>query len=785
MYLPYRAAYHLFLAFCVSATVSSGLAQTDLSPVTIALVSDLPREGAPSLDSFIQAELQALLAPRYDLTIRQLSTDREVAGVNRALTEAYRQADIVITTGLLSSLVVAELENYPKPTVASVVPAPPPRVDTTVTGSGITNFTYVESPFDLTRDFRTFREIAAFEQLTVLVDERTGELLLEVLRTYADVPLDPVTVGGGDAGVVLDDLRKGVEAVYLTPIEDNLGIDGLAELLDSMAVRGIPTFSLLDYPYLDLGVLAGYSATENLEQLPRRVALNVLKILDGQPAAELPTSLSYQPANLIVNMATARRTGKYPSWEMMADATLLNANILPDGRQLGLREAILEALTANLGYQLADIDTRLAGTEIGIAKSNLLPQLETSTAFSVIDDGTAAGSFGNQGRYNWTAQANLDQVIVSEPAFANLSIQRMLAESQTANQVSVGLDVVQDVATAYLNVLQARTLADLRNENIIRTRVNYDLARSRQRVGAGSATDVYRWESELAQNNVDLNQAQAQLAQARYLLNQLRNRPVDEELRLPELNAQDSLLALVGEAILPLLNSPADIARLEDFLVEESRANLPELAQLEAAIRAQERQLLAADRAFYVPTVGLGGEYSYIIGRYDVTPLPPETQALLAEPLDSRWNVGISARLPIFQGFNRKFQREKAKLNVLRTDTQLADLRNQLELRLRGSLQTLVASYRNLELSREGAAAAVRNYQIVQDLYREGVVNVTSLVDAQNAAFQSEVNATNTGYQFVIDFLNLERATGSFQFLEDEATQTETLRRFMEYKGDN
>ncbi|NJC25904.1 TolC family protein [Neolewinella antarctica] len=783
--LRLRSPTQLVLLLVLIAGLNTGLFAQ--SPLRITLLSDLETATTPSLDALIADELAALLGSRYDLTLDIVYTGGRTADIRTATDQAYAVSDFVVGSGLGTSSALMNLTEYPKSTIAAVVlnkgeVAGAGQVGET-SGTGIPNFTFVQSPFDIGRDLRALKAMTDFGRLTVLTTATLRPALAPVIQEALSTPVDYVTATG-TVTEILRQIPRETKAVYLTPLETTLPYPQQKILLDSLTARGAATFGLLDKPLLELGALAAHSSSENISKLPRRVALDVLRILDGIPAAELSTELSAATSGLVINMATARAAGVYPSWETMQTAILLNPNDLPDARELTLRGAVLEGLANNLGYQFSAYDVDIARSDLGIAKSDLLPQAEIATTLTHLDAQTIASSFGQQGSLNWTAKGTVNQVILSEPAFANVAINRLLLEGQEAALEVAQLDVVLDVATAYLNTVQAKVFADLQNDNLAVTRANLDAASTKREAGAVGASDVYRWESELALNRIDVNNAQAQLAQSRYNLNQLLNRPINEEFTLPEFTGQDSLLGTIGQTIIPLLNSPRDLDRLANFLAAEAVRDLPTLDQLEAAINAQERQLLASRRSLYLPTIGIGGQYNYRIANYGTVPLPPELGFDFAseDRPRSTYNVALNASLPIFQGGRRKLQVERSRVATLQANTQRQDVQNQLLQRLYSDVESVVASYRNVQLARSAAETATKNFAIVEDLYLAGVTNITSLVDAQNVTLQSNINATNAGYQFVADFINLQRSTGSYQFLESDANQADFLRRFMEFK---
>lgn len=99
-----------------------------------------------------------------------------------------------------------------------------------------------------------------------------------------------------------------------------------------------------------------------------------------------------------------------------------------------------------------------------------------------------------------------------------------------------------------------------------------------------------------------------------------------------------------------------------------------------------------------------------------------------------------------------------------------------IEQRIRTSMFLTRASFAGLRLSREAAAAAARNLDLVTDAYARGVVSITELLDAQNVARNSEEAATNARYDFLIDLMKLLRAAGQLDVVVDPA-QRETFQK--------
>jgi outer membrane protein TolC len=70
----------------------------------------------------------------------------------------------------------------------------------------------------------------------------------------------------------------------------------------------------------------------------------------------------------------------------------------------------------------------------------------------------------------------------------------------------------------------------------------------------------------------------------------------------------------------------------------------------------------------------------------------------------------------------------------------------------------------------------------VQDAYRWGTVDVLDLLDAQNAALVADQVAANAVYDFLVDYMNIERAMGRFELMlgtQERAQLLDELERFM------
>jgi outer membrane protein TolC len=135
------------------------------------------------------------------------------------------------------------------------------------------------------------------------------------------------------------------------------------------------------------------------------------------------------------------------------------------------------------------------------------------------------------------------------------------------------------------------------------------------------------------------------------------------------------------------------------------------------------------------------------------------------------------ASWPVFTGGTLKKDLARSRYQLERLVLEERHLTNQIHLNVRASLETAAVSAREISLADNRLAAARKSFDIVQAGYAQGRNSVTDLIDAQNARVSSERDAASAKYQFVIDFLEMERATGRFYFLESPEEKQAFLHR--------
>ena len=770
-----------YLLICLFSFVSLQLF-CQRQEVKLTIIYDANR-GSTGFLSLVQSEIDALLKSRYQLTYRIIGLEEGKAEttLNQALDD---DSDILVTLGFYASGSLNSIGAYPKPCIAGISLD---RSDEETTG--IQNYNAIQSPFSIERDMEVFQSIYPFKHLGVFVypDLRLGvENYLSSFEEGFDIQFIPISE---DPTADLNQLHDEVDAIYLLPnLYDNLDHEQI--LIDGINSRKLPSFSLIGRLDVERGILASVSPSDYIGVYARRIALSVMKILEGQNAGDLPTHIGGIEEDFVINVATMEAIEMYPPLEVLSQASLIDL-INKTGRKYTLEGAIAEALTNNLSFRAAQKNVEVQELEVDIARSNLLPDVTASTTLSTLDKNTAELlKSANQltPQTSWAGNLGLTQLIYAEPAWANKTIQNALLLAEQEGLISEQLDLVLNVCTSYIQYLQAQANVTIQNNNVQTTLSNLNIAKTKANIGNISLADVYGFESQLAINRSSLNDAQTALDQARIAFNQLLNHPLDEPIVLNDIQVDDPLIFVSDSRLRDQVKNHYDFEALAEFLVDYALRKAPEIKQLNWNIKAQQRSLRSNKNSLFQPQVALQGNLDQNFGRYGIR-VPDETfEARDFDPYQPTWNLGVSASLPLFQGNLRRNRIEKDKVLLEQLDLRKQALEQNFDTNIRLALENLGNSYNNLRLTQQAEASSLQYLEIIQDLYREGVTTIVTLLDAQNNALISQLSVVSSRYQFFIDAITIERQLSILYLLSTQEERDQFINEYFNYfiqKRDN
>jgi len=762
--------------------------------VNIGIVFDGPSNLNLSTLEAYKKEIVDLTEDEFNITFLEqniLVSDWTASGVRGSIDKLLRDpnVNIVITLGIIGSTEISRRKKLPKPVIAPWI------IDTYLLGlpitqdgtSGVRNLYYLNTPETLDRDISAFKEIVGFQKMALLYMPIVTELVPEIegyvinLARENGIEIFLLPERSSVEGT-LTAIPPGIQSVFVTPLINHTDQE-IAKLYDGLIERKLPSFSMIGAREVKEGALIGLTPVLDLTRQARRVALAVQSILLGEDAGNLPVEFKVQE-KLTINMATSRAINFYPKWEVMTDADLINEHSGNTGRTLSLEQAVDESVKANLDILAADQFVAAGAQNIKLALSELLPRSEIFLDNKYIDRDRAAASFGIQPERSISGVANLRQLIYSDSTWSNLTVQKHLQESRKYSRDEIRLDIIAATSIGYLNVLRAKTIENIQKDNLKLTKSNLEIAEVRRDIGVASPAEVYRWESEISSNRIEVVNSEAKRKNSEIIVNRLLHRPQGEKFRTVEAGLNDPTLIVSDPRLDRYINNPGVFEIFLNFMVSQGLEQSPEISKLDSQIQAQDRILKTSKRAFWLPTLSAFSEvrqFFYKGGAGSDVDLGEQFPIDVSEQDDTEWIVQFQASFPLFRSGGKVADYRQARSELSRLRFEKDSTRTKVEEEIRTSLNNSGASFPSIGFANDAAEAARKNLELVTDSYSQGVVSIIDLLDAQNAALSAELNAANAVYDFLIDLMNVQRAVGKFDFFTTPQERTEWFRELEEF----
>ena len=708
------------------------------------------------------------------------ATDWTLASVEAALKEALadRSVDMIIVSGAMAGVAVGRIEKLSKPVLIPYAAPELQHLPQDGNRSGRRNLAYIAGLLNFEREIKQLRDIVLFDRMTLIVGE-------EVVA-HLDAPEKPIQLASQHLGIetslvlardtaqaTLDAIPEDTGAIYIGPIF-KWTQDEMQLLIDGINAQALPSYAGDGVKWVERGALATMETDEDEIRRMRRAAIFVQRIYMGEPAATFPISFEQRPV-LVINMATARSIGTWPRFEVMAEARLINDQSGTRGPVITLESAMHDAVRANLDLMARGIDIDASYEGVKVSRGNWIIQADADGNF-LFNDPVVSTSFGQaQRQFTWGVEGS--QLLYSPKAHADLRFRRDTYWSIEHDYMSVRLDTMLEAGEAYLNVLRAKNTERVNRDNLKLTRKNLSLAETRNAIGVAGREEVFRWETQIAESRSGVIGASATRNQAEINLNRILNRPLEASFQVPPADQIRAIRPGSDPRLVKYLQDPWSFRVFREFMAEEALRNSPEIRGIDSQISGRDELLKGERRQLGIPDVAVIGGFTHVpyaggAGAENNTGTTgfPGRQTFT-------WNVGAAASLTLFDGTSNYARIRRTFREIDRLETDRAIIAQRLQQDVLSALHQSGFSYANINLTRDAAEASARNLELVTDLYQRGAADIIQLVDAQNQALGAALAAANAQYDFMIDALRVQRASGAFSLEGSQEVRNDFLQR--------
>jgi len=417
---------------------------------------------------------------------------------------------------------------------------------------------------------------------------------------------------------------------------------------------------------------------------------------------------------------------------------------------LTLQQAVNIALEKNPQRKAALADTKAAAADVATARSFLLPHITFSEtaergsdpvyvfgsklrqqrfttadfALNVLNTPTPYGNFGTRFGGTWTLFDSLG-------SWHGVTRADRIKDAASQQLERADQEIVFQAIDAYYGVLLAEKQLDVAEQSLKTSQAILDLAKNRYESGVVVQSDYLSAQVRLATRKQEQIRAQDDLALARAQLSTAMGVPAEDEFTPAE----------------PLEEKSLPVLSLDD-LEKEALKKRPDLNRIRSEEEAQKQSVSMAKSAFG-PRVNAYGDWE------------ADNPTMFAGGGGNNWVAGVELQVDLFQGGAKRAElsREKAVEEKMAALKETAT--DAIRLQVRRAYYDLDAARQQIDVARATIAEAQEGLRINQDRYDSGLLTITDLLAAEEAARRSQTDYWQAVFAYQVGYANIELASGT------------------------
>jgi outer membrane protein TolC len=418
-----------------------------------------------------------------------------------------------------------------------------------------------------------------------------------------------------------------------------------------------------------------------------------------------------------------------------------------------LKEAIEYSLKHSPNYLNSDLDYQSADarrkeiTGLGLPQINGSVDIKdyinipTSLLPAQIFGGPAGTfipvKFGT--KYNATAGFSASQLIFSSDYIFGLKASKEFMNLSKINVTRSKADLVAQVSKAYYNAVISKERIKLLEANIVRLKKTYDDTKAFNLQGFAEGIDVERLEVQYNNLMTEKDKTLKLIGLSEMMLKfQMGYNPGDA------ISLSDSLN--VNEEYQELSVSRIDVTQRPDYQVLQAQQSLYDI---------DVKRL----KWGYLPTVSAYGSYQWNAQRNEFNFANDKNDP------SKQWFkvalIGATLNMNIFDGLQRNYKIQQAKVTALKNQNTLRSLQLGAELEATSSSIAYSNAYLNVQVQKKNMVLAQHVYDVAQKKYQGGVSGNIEIVTAETTLKEAQTNYLNAVYDMVVAKIDYQKAVGT------------------------
>lgn len=382
-------------------------------------------------------------------------------------------------------------------------------------------------------------------------------------------------------------------------------------------------------------------------------------------------------------------------------------------------------------------------------RAKLLPQINGYAGFNdnfdppvSVTDGSSYGvPYNVTQTLQYAANAGLDlqMPLYNQTVYTAISVARIVDEMNRLSYEKAREDLIMQISKMYyLGQVTAEQIALIKT-NITRLEELKNISEAFYDNGMAMEVDLKRVNINLENLKVQYDNAQAMMTQQLNMLKYVIDYPAEKEIVLVPVNTNNITTAtLTGMS-----------------------ENLYELQLLQSQVQLAERQKKMVTNG-YIPSLSLTGSWRY-------SAYTDKAYHWFHSGPSNYWyrsyGVGLTLRVPIFDGLDKRFKKQKALVDIQMTKLRQEDTRKNLQTQYLNATNDLMNNQRNFKKQKDNYLLAEDVYAVTTDRYREGIASMTEVLQDEMRMSEAQNNYISAHYNYRVANLLLLKLTGQIESL--------------------
>lgn len=425
--------------------------------------------------------------------------------------------------------------------------------------------------------------------------------------------------------------------------------------------------------------------------------------------------------------------------------------LMPVGAQevLTLEECLRLGIENNLSLESSRNEVRKGEHSLSENRAKLLPQINAVAGFNdnfnppvSVTDGSAYGNPYNVTKtlqYNALAGIQLQMPLYNQTVYTAMDITRTMNELNRLSYEKAREDLILQISKMYYLSQNTSEQLTLIKENISRLNELSNITQAFYDNGMAMEVDVKRVNINLENLRVQYDNAQSMLTQQLNLLKYVMDYPADKEIALTPVNTEN----ITSVSLTGLDNNQYEL----------------QLLQSKQKLAEQQRKMIGQG---YIPSLSLTGSWMY-------SAYTDKAKNWFHSGPSNHWyqssGIGLTLRIPIFDGLEKRAKMRKAKIEVENTRLSYENALKNMQTQYLNATNELMNSQRNFKKQKDNYLLAEDVYQVTTDRYREGIASMTEVLQDEMRMSEAQNNYINAHYNYQVTNLTLLKLTGQLETL--------------------